>query len=147
MRMQRIFDPSELIELSVRCSYCGEYAELISSDKMFSNSPSYPNKFFYRCVPCNAYVPCYEGTKTPMGRLADRDLRKAISDAKRAYYDVINFKIRNGTSKQSAFRSTKIWLAHKLHIPTEGLNFNMMTHDECLRAETFCKNYIWYGKE
>src|SRR5580700_2416837 len=59
---------------SVICPYCEQPAKLVDSAEIYGGR-SYG--WAYLCSPCRAYVGCHDGTKRPLGRLANADLRAA----------------------------------------------------------------------
>ena len=59
------------------CDYCKRQAELVGAEKIYPHRPDLAGKWFWRCVPCGAYVGCHPGTQNPLGRLADAALRRA----------------------------------------------------------------------
>lgn len=60
---------------TVICPYCNKPAELIDSNKIYSGRSF---GMVWRCKPCRAHVGCHKNSKTfaPLGRLADKELRK-----------------------------------------------------------------------
>ena len=64
------------------CPYCGNATTLVDSSEIYGTSYG-P---IYICHPCNVYVGCYKGTHTALGRLANRELRKAKKKAHH-YFD------------------------------------------------------------
>jgi hypothetical protein len=54
------------------CPYCNGASHLTDSAVIYGRSYG-P---IYLCEPCDAYVGCHKGTTTPLGRLADAELRK-----------------------------------------------------------------------
>ena len=59
----------------VFCPYCQCQARLTDSKEIYGKS--YGN--IYVCDLCNAYVGCHKGTDRPLGRLANKKLRKLRS--------------------------------------------------------------------
>ncbi len=67
----------------VCCPYCGKTAAFLpSSDALYHGRDYGP---VYACPPCGAWVGCHPGTRIPLGRLADADLRRAKIDAHAAF--------------------------------------------------------------
>lgn len=72
----------------VLCPYCGRNAKLVNGFKIYKNRPDLAEKNFWLCKPCDAYVGCHTPNRynsfskcEPLGRLADKLLRRAKSDA------------------------------------------------------------------
>lgn len=61
----------------VVCGYCDRQAQLVGAEKIYPRRPDLAAKWFWRCEPCGAYVGCHPGTTTPLGRLANAELRRA----------------------------------------------------------------------
>ncbi len=147
MTAQRPFNPRELLEYSVRCSYCGNYAELVNGRHVYPQLTKYYQTLFYRCIPCKAHIACFDGTKTPKGRLANPELRRAKMNARQAFYAVVDLKILQGVTRQIAVKSTYRWLAERLKITRDEFNFDLMTVEQCNRVTELCNKYCWYGME
>jgi hypothetical protein len=58
----------------VICPYCDKPAELVDSAVIYQGK-SYGWAYLCKCVNGWAYVGCHKGTKRPLGKLADRELR------------------------------------------------------------------------
>ena len=92
--------------VEVICPYCGKPAALVDDEVIYGRS--YGHKAYW-CKPCDAYVGCHKGTETPMGRLANRELRKWKMRA-HAAFDMI-WKCRY-MRRYNAYA----WLAEELNI-------------------------------
>lgn len=55
------------------CPYCGYAAQYCASSAHLYNGRDFGP--VWACEPCHAWVGCHRGTKRPLGRLADRELR------------------------------------------------------------------------
>lgn len=147
MTTQRPFDPRELLELSVRCPYCGDLSELILGSQLFPHIDNCRYDYFYRCRPCRAFIGCIPGTKTPKGRLANPELRKAKKAARQAFNAIAYNKELQGASRYMAYKSSYDWLSNRLGLPREFCNFDLMTLEQCWKAAEVCNNLRWYGME
>ena len=67
----------------VRCPYCGNTAAFLPSSEALYRGRDYGP--VYACLPCGAWVGCHPGTRSPLGRLADAELRRAKIDAHAAF--------------------------------------------------------------
>ena len=110
------------------CPYCGKESELIDSAEVYGESYG----AMYICRDCNAYVGCYSGTTTALGRLADADLRKAKMRAHH-YLDQL-WKDR----RQRRY-STYTWLSKQLGIPRELTHVGMSDIEQCRRIAEICR--------
>lgn len=110
--------------VEVICPYCGKPAELVDDEVIYGRS--YGHKAYW-CKPCDAYVGCHKGTETPMGRLANRELRKWKMRA-HAAFDMI-WKCRY-MRRYNAYA----WLAEELNIPAEQCHIGMFDVDMCKKV-------------
>ena len=104
------------------CPYCGKESELIDSAEVYGQSYGW----MYICRDCNAYVGCYSGTTTALGRLADAELRKAKMRAHH-YLDQL------WSSGRYNRYSTYTWLSRQLGIPRELTHVGMSDIEQCNR--------------
>lgn len=89
------------------------------------------NKDFYICAPCDAYVGCHMNTITPLGRLANTELRAAKSAAHRAF----DTKWQGGgMTRKQAYR----WLSVQLGILPELCHIGMFDVETCQRVVALC---------
>lgn len=89
----------------IRCPYCGAVARYQSADGIYRDNSR--NVMLYVCPnypECDSYVRVHEGTKIPVGSMANRELRGLRKEA----HDYFNKLYLNGyMSKDEAYR----WLA------------------------------------
>ena len=62
---------------AVICDYCQHPAVLVDGLSIYPFRPDLAKKNFWRCFPCSAFVGCHGDGKTPLGMLANAELRKA----------------------------------------------------------------------
>jgi hypothetical protein len=112
-----------------KCPYCGNRSELVTGAVIYPHRPDLHGKFFYQCAPCDAYVGCHPtgNGKSPLGRLADKELRKAKSDAHAAFDPLW----RNGAmSRHQAYR----YLAQEIGVPQDKAHIGMFDIAQCKRV-------------
>jgi len=115
------------------CPYCGERSELVDGTVIYPHRPDLGSKNFYRCAPCNAYVGCHPGTITPLGRLANAELRKAKMNAHAAFDPLW----RQGyMCRRQAYE----WLAQELGIDSEDCHIGMFDVATCKQVVDVCQN-------
>lgn len=89
----------------LRCPYCGAVARFQSADGIYKDNSK--NVMLYVCPnypECDSYVRVHEGTRIPVGSMANRELRRLRKEA----HDHFNKLYLNGyMSKDEAYR----WLA------------------------------------
>lgn len=58
------------------CPYCNNPSKLVTGLDIYPKRADLADLSFYQCAPCDAYVGCHKGTIEPLGRLADKELRR-----------------------------------------------------------------------
>ena len=71
--------------MTTTCNYCGQPAEIVSGREIYPQRRDLWLKWFWNCKPCGARVGCHPGTKRPLGRLANAELRAAKQAAHAAF--------------------------------------------------------------
>ncbi|AJF08211.1 zinc-finger-containing protein [Geoalkalibacter subterraneus] len=118
------------------CPYCGKQSHLTSSREVYGGRDYGP---IYLCRPCDAYVGCHPGTTDPLGRLADKDLRKWKKKAHDAFDPLWKEKARreecgNGRARRAGYR----WLADQLGIAFDECHIGMFDIETCQRVTKIC---------
>jgi hypothetical protein len=113
------------------CPYCQNVAELVTGADVYPHRPDLHHKFIYRCAPCDALVGCHPGTKKPLGRLANAELRKAKQAAHAAFDPLWQ---SGGMKRQAAYG----WLAGQLGIDRQECHIGMMDVAMCKRVVEVC---------
>lgn len=96
---------------NMRCPYCRSPVRFRSADGIYKTNPNGVQLLVCSRYPeCDAYVSVVAGTKTPMGSLANKQLRTL----RRRAHEHFNCIYKNGLmSKEEAYS----WLACILHVP------------------------------
>lgn len=71
--------------MTVTCQYCQQPAELVTGKEIYPHRVDLYDKQFYRCSPCRAWVGVHAGTTTPLGSLANSELRQWRAAAHEAF--------------------------------------------------------------
>lgn len=106
----------------VSCPYCGQQAEYVDSAVIYGRSYG----MVYLCRPCDAYVGVHKGTDQPLGRLANRELRRWRNRA-HAMFDPLWQKGRFRRRRNDAYA----WLAEKMGLPKEETHIAMFDIPQC----------------
>lgn len=126
--------------MTLRCDYCGQPAELLMDSSRLYRGVDYGP--MYVCIPCDARVGVHPGTLTPLGRLANAELRQL----KRGVHHVLDPLWRNwqqaypevrGSNKkiQNIQRSrVYAWLADAMGIPPAECHIGMFDEARCRQA-------------
>lgn len=126
----------------VNCPYCGQRAHLVGGHVIYPRRPDLATKAFWKCVPCEAWVGCHPGTRNPLGRLANAELRKAKQAAHAAFDPLWERKRRRERcSKSKARKAGYAWLAEQLEIDRERCHIGMFDVPDCLRVVEVCRPF------
>lgn len=103
---------------------------------------------FWSCAPCRAYVGCHkagahmfingkkvvsDGT-TPLGRLADADLRTAKQKAHAAFDPLWTHDENRSKARKREYK----WLANALGINPDDCHIGEFDLDQCFKVELAC---------
>lgn len=121
------------MDTEIICLYCGKPAALVTGDVVYPHRPDLSEKHFYMCYPCAAYVGCHPGTKKPLGRLANAELRKA----KQAAHVAFDPLWRDRKQKRKAAYT---WLAKQLGIHVNDCHIGMFDVEMCRRVVEACRS-------
>jgi hypothetical protein len=122
------------------CPYCqGEVTFMANSAPIYNGRNFGP---IHICHPCRAWVGCHPNTYNPLGRLADATLRKAKSNAHRAFDPLWQaIQVRDGISKGEARARAYRWLAQQLGIDPPACHIGMFDVELCRRVVSVCEPY------
>lgn len=107
----------------VMCPYCKRRAQLVDSKEVYDRSYG----MIFLCRPCQAWVGCHKGTKRPLGRLANAELRQWKSKA-HLYFD------RSWRGKKKSRGRAYELLAEKLNIDQEDAHIGMFDVEQCKKV-------------
>lgn len=121
-------------KLSVNCDYCQQLAFLVSGDVIYPHRPDLAGKKFYQCKPCGAYVGCHpDGNgNSPLGRLANAELRKAKQAAHAAFDPIWR---DGGVSRKGAYK----WLGNTLGLTAQQAHIGKFDVSQCHAVVVNCK--------
>lgn len=117
----------------MECPYCRGLATITTGKVVYPHRPDLATKPFWRCNGCGAYVGCHPGTYTPLGFLANRELRQARLKA----HTLFDARWRNGGDKSR--KGAYAWLAYKLGIPTDQCHIGMFDLATCAKVIRLCE--------
>lgn len=126
----------------VVCPYCGKAARhLANSSPVYGGTDYGP---VWVCWPCDAWVGCHKGGTgtTPLGRLADKELRRAKVAAHAAFDPLWRAKMRREGCSQGEARSAAYrWLSEQLGLPRKETHIGMFDVAMCARVVAACAPY------
>ena len=121
------------------CPYCEEPAVFTDSAEVYGGR-SYG--MIYLCRPCQAWVGVHRGTETPLGRLANKELRRAKVAAHAAFDPLWKRKIeKEGCKKHVARGAAYRWLAEQLEIDFDDCHIGMFDVETRKRVVEVCAPY------
>lgn len=121
--------------IPVKCDYCG--ADVIYTSNAEVYGKEYGNGRCYKCTVCDAYVGVHTGTNIPLGRLADRELRKLKKEC-HALFDQV---WKGGCINRSKAYAQ---LAKRLEIPVSDCHFGWFDKETLCKAKAIMKTPGWY---
>lgn len=124
------------------CDYCGSRSERVTGATIYPHRADLAAKIIYRCQPCGAWVGCHPGTDTPLGRLANAELRRAKSAAHAAFDPLWKAKIKREKVRKGKARGLGYqWLAEQLGIEAADCHIGMFDVATCQRVVEICRPY------
>lgn len=122
----------------MKCPYCNSRVILADSSVIYGRS--YGNAYICSQFPkCSAYVGCHPGTDKPLGRLADKELRKEKMRAHAVFDRLWNLKIkRKQCSRRKARLAGYKWLANKLGIRYADCHIGLFDLEKCRKVIELC---------
>lgn len=109
------------------CRYCGSPVVFTSNAEIYGKE--YGNGKCYLCRNCRAFVGVHTGTETPLGTLANEELRR-YRKAAHFWFDKIWKKPTRITTRYKAYE----WLSNELGLPREKTHIGMFEKDQCEQA-------------
>jgi len=104
--------------VSVKCGYCEREAQLIDSTKIYGKD----HGMVWHCKHCNALVHTKKDNKTPLGTLANRELRYWRQKAHKLFDRLWNSKGK--MTREGAYRLLQQWMGcpvEEAHIARFGV--------------------------
>jgi len=118
------------------CPYC--QSDVVYTSNAVIYGREYGNGRVYKCTGCDAYVGVHTGTRIPLGRLANRELR----ELKKYCHDLFDpaWKGNKNLNREKAYGR----LATILEIPHNECHFGWFDKDMLLKAREVLSNPEWY---
>ena len=118
--------------MNIKCAYCNRDAVKVTGEKLYPHRKDLYSLRFWMCEPCNAYVGCHKGTDTPLGRLANAELRAMKSKAHKAFDPLWK---EGYMSRREAYT----WLSEALDISSDECHIGMFDVPRCEEAVALCE--------
>lgn len=127
------------------CPYCGRATELVDSEVIYGKSYG----MIYLCRPCDAYVGVNKVTGLSLGRLANKELRKAKIEAHKWFDQIARTSLVNKVYNEyipgvSNRNKAYMWLSRELGIPLDRCHIGMFDVEDCELVDgvVVCKECI-----
>lgn len=111
------------------CDYCGGKVIFTDSAIVYGGR-SYGN--IYYCTNCGAYVGVHDGTRKPLGTLANAALRAKRREAHAAFDPLWK---KRGMKRAQAYG----WLAKKMHLPVYRTHIAQFNMAQCQDVIDICE--------
>lgn len=106
------------------CRYCGSPVVYTSNAEIYGRE--YGEGKCYLCRNCRAFVGVHPGTDTPLGTLANEELRR-YRKAAHFWFDKIWKSPTRITTRDKAYK----WLSKELGLPKEETHIGMFEKEQC----------------
>lgn len=119
----------------INCPYCGSSALCRPASIVHGSSTHEKGRYLYVCSrwpECDAYVAAHKKDKSPMGTLANRDLRQKRILAHRALKELQNFQ---HMEKWAVY----LWLQGKLGVNEDQAHIGLFSGQMCDRVVSLCR--------
>jgi hypothetical protein len=120
------------VEKPTICRYCGSPVVYTSNAEIYGKE--YGTGKCYLCRNCRAFVGVHPGTDTPLGTLANEELREWRKEA-HFWFDRIWKKPTRITTRYNAYG----YLAKKMGLPREETHIGMFEIEQCKKVIEFSK--------
>lgn len=113
------------------CPYCESHSVFV------------PSKKVYRCDPCDAQVGVHKHNNSPLGGLANAELRIARAKA-HSYLDPLwRYKVKKeAVSASNARKSAYQWLADQMKLKVDDCHIGEFNLEQCQEVLKHCRPYI-----
>lgn len=120
----------------VRCPYCGSVAVIRPASEIYKDPKRRDSLYVCSNFPdCKAYVGMYAGTKTPLGPLANGDLRNLRIRAHRKFDQLWQSGIM---SREDAYK----WMADYFCLPRRDAHIGMFSEYRCEELIKKCDSVL-----
>lgn len=106
------------------CRYCGSPVVYTSNAEIYGRE--YGEGRCYLCRNCRAFVGVHPGTDTPLGTLANEELRR-YRKAAHFWFDKIWKSPTKITTRDKAYK----WLSKELGLPKKETHIGMFEKEQC----------------
>lgn len=109
------------------CRYCGHEVVLTSNAEIYGKE--YGNGKCFLCRNCRAFVGVHTETMTPLGTLANDELRKW---RKKAHLEFD--KLLKGSTRRMTRHNAYKWLSKQMNLPKDKTHIALFEIDQCKKV-------------
>lgn len=113
--------------IEVFCDYCGEQAHLVTGKQLYPHRPDLAGIKAWQCTPCDASVGCHKNSENPLGRLANKALKKMKMKAHAAFDPLWK---SGEMSRTEAYE----WLQDKLNLDPDACHIGKFDETMCQKV-------------
>lgn len=129
--------------MNVTCRYCGGPAQLSTGRQIYPTKPLLAHLKLWVCLPCDAWVGCYEDSDRPRGPLADKKLRVARENLHDEMEPICRLMMeQRGGDIESVRQKMLGWLVAQLNLPPDMAAVSRIEYEDCIRALVLCKDLM-----
>lgn len=120
------------------CPHCKCHARCVTGNVVYPHRPDLCSINIWVCRNdyCDARVGCHKGSKSPLGTLANAELRAARVEAHAAFDPIWR-------SKTVTRRQAYVWLADALSIDVDDCHIGLFDKATCERVVQLCTEKEW----
>lgn len=122
-----------ILEKPTICRYCGNEVVFTSNAEIYGRE--YGNGKCFLCRSCRAFVGVHTETLTPLGTLANDELRKWRNKAHNEFDKLWKSPTRVMT-RHNAYK----WLSKQMNIPKEDCHIALFEIEECKQVIDIVRN-------
>lgn len=117
------------------CPYCNCETILVSDKEIYGSNSNYGG-MYYQCISNpDHYVGTYSDNKTSLGRLADKELRRAKMEGHKNFDPLWKQYPKIFRTQREAY----LWLSTEMNTSLDLTHFGMFTIEQCKEAIKYCK--------
>lgn len=115
------------------CPYCGNEAEFLTSKEFYGKDFG---TNLYVCRPCNAYVGTHGKGKTPLGTMANAQLRTW----RKAAHSIFD-PLWKGKNREFSRSGAYGWMQKVMELPAEQAHIALFNEEQCKQLIEKVKEY------
>lgn len=127
------------LPMPTECNCCGGNRIVLIDNRAIYGKSIGRWPYAFRCLDCGAYVGLHPNTDTPLGTLADYELRECRKMAKQSFHMLMDL---SGAKRKDLYR----WLAWEMNISEDVCHFAWFDKNQANTARFICDKQIALGE-